>query len=366
MEHGLVARATAMGYQDRPYYRDQTPSRFGPLMWLLTGSVPVFTAFGIRVRAHATLLLFGLIVLVFGFGYPGFTPADRVQYVAILFLIVLLHEFGHCFVARWVGGSAEDILMHPLGGLAMSRPPRRPLPTFLTVAGGPAVNVLICIAAGSAYGGMVHHLPSWNPFRPSPIYRLGTWWDPVRYAYWTFYVSYQLLAFNLMPIYPLDGGQMTQAALWPRMGYYRSTLLSCVVGMVAAVVGGMVALATRNLGLAILAGLGFYACFNYRRQLLATGPDEYAEDEGAGLYAAAYEPATPRRRRKGRLATWAGRRAVAKARRASAEARLDEERLDAILAKVSANGVGSLTWQERRTLRKATEKRRRRDVELSR
>ena len=40
----------------------------------------------------------------------------------LVFFSVLLHEFGHCFAARWVGGDANDILMHPLGGLAMASP----------------------------------------------------------------------------------------------------------------------------------------------------------------------------------------------------------------------------------------------------
>src|SRR5688572_26946288 len=118
-----------MAWQDRPYYRDRDPSAGNPLMWLLTGSVPLFTVFGIRVRAHASMVLYAVLVLIFGLG-PGYAWQDRVQNVTLLFAIVLLHEFGHCFAARWVGGEANDILMHPLGGLAMASPPRRPLPTF--------------------------------------------------------------------------------------------------------------------------------------------------------------------------------------------------------------------------------------------
>src|SRR2546423_14085770 len=135
-----------MAFSDREYYRE---GRTGgnPFMWLLTGSVPLFTVFGIHVRAHASLIITIVLVLVFGLG-PGFTWQDRVQSMGILFCIVLLHEFGHCFAARWVGGQADEIIMHPLGGLALTRPPHRPLPMFLTVAGGPAVNVIICLVCG--------------------------------------------------------------------------------------------------------------------------------------------------------------------------------------------------------------------------
>src|ERR1700693_1509006 len=110
-----------MGWQDRHYYRDQGSPSGSPLTWLMTGSVPLFTAFGIRVRAHAWFVVYVVMVLVFGLG-RGFTWQARVVSVPILFGVVLLHEFGHCFTARWVGGHAEDILMTPIGGLAFAHP----------------------------------------------------------------------------------------------------------------------------------------------------------------------------------------------------------------------------------------------------
>ncbi len=348
-----------MAWQDRHYYRDRDHTAWTPLSWLMYGSFPLFTAMGIRVRAHASMALYAACVLLFGLG-AGFAWQDRVENVSILFGVVLLHEFGHCLTARWVGGHAEDILMHPLGGLAYASPPRRPLPSFLTAAGGPAVNVLICLSCGAILWSISGWVP-WNPFTPWPPSRSFYWLDVYRYVYWIYFISYQNLMFNLLPIFPLDGGRMTQTILWPWLGYYRSMLLSCVIGMVASVIGGMVALASRNLGLAVLAVMGFMYCLNLRRQLLAMGPEEYASDETD--YSAAYEPVTPPRRRK--RTSRAARRAVAQARRSAVEAKLESERLDAILAKVSAHGMASLTWRERRVLRRATEKRRRRDIELS-
>ena len=68
--------------------------------------------------------------------------------MAILFVSVLLHEFGHCFGARIMGGRGEEILMWPLGGLAFADPPRRPWPQLVTTVGGPLVNVVICLVTG--------------------------------------------------------------------------------------------------------------------------------------------------------------------------------------------------------------------------
>src|SRR5688500_2940093 len=158
-----------MGWEDRPYYRDRgTPSN--PLQWLWTGSVHLFTVAGIRVRIHASLLLVIGLVLLFGLGGFGDSIALRVQSMAMLFLIILLHEFGHCFAARPAGGTAEEILMTPLGGLAMAMAPRRPWPTFVTVAGGPAVNVVICLLCGIGIY-LIHGIFPLGPWTFGSLYR---------------------------------------------------------------------------------------------------------------------------------------------------------------------------------------------------
>ena len=77
-----------MGFEDRPYYREGRGSTGSPLSWIVSGSVYLFTAFGISVRAHASLILTIAWVLLFGFG-QGFTWQDRVQSMMILFVIVL-------------------------------------------------------------------------------------------------------------------------------------------------------------------------------------------------------------------------------------------------------------------------------------
>jgi stage IV sporulation protein FB len=357
-----------MGWEDRPYYRDRGPSYGNPLMWILTGSVPLFTAFGIRVRAHAILVISIVLMLLFGFGYPGFTLQDRVTAASILFLIVLLHEFGHCFTARWVGGEADEILMHPLGGLALTQPPRRPWPTFLTVAGGPAVNVVICAVCGALLWWKLNWLP-WNPFRFYPPEGRGVsadWFNVLWYAFWIYQVSWQLFMFNLMPIYPLDGGQMVQALLWPRLGYYRSTVVSCNVGMVGSVVGGMIALAFRNVGLGILAAMGFMYCLNMRRQVQAAGPYAFSEEDSPIDYAASLRTSVRAAKRQSRFSKWQAARAKRRAAAEQAEAASEQAQIDAILAKVSAHGMHSLTSAEKRALQKATERQRQRDLETGR
>src|SRR6478672_3806684 len=187
-----------MGWEDRSYYRDRGGATGNPLNWILYGSVPLFTAFGIRVRAHASLVVVCALMLLFGFGF-GDSVATRVQSVTGLFAVILLHEFGHCFAARWVGGTAEEIVMTPLGGLAMAMAPRRPWPTFVTVAGGPLVNVVICLlcgfllylAAGVWPLGPVHF---GTAARRTLEHNSLLAYAP--YIFWIYSISYALLIFN--------------------------------------------------------------------------------------------------------------------------------------------------------------------------
>jgi Zn-dependent protease len=342
-----------MGYQDRHYYRDSDSGAGSPLMWLLTGSVPLFTVFGIRVRMHSSLLILITLVLVFGLG-QGFTWQDRLQSMSVLFFTVLLHEFGHCFGARWVGGEADDILMTPIGGLAFARPPHRWLPSLITTIAGPAVNVVICLICGTTLYALTGWLP-WNPLRFAPIGDFESWLNVWRWAFWIYQVNFMILCFNLLPIFPMDGGRMVQEILWPFVGYYKSMKIACVTGMFGGAVMAAVGLASGSLFLTLIAISGFITCVQMRRALLAAGPEEYSDVTD---YSAAYDP-YPRPKRRSR---WAAKRAMKLAR---AE-REERQRIDEILAKVSAHGMHSLTWLERRALRKATAHQRKRDEEMSR
>src|SRR5262245_38670225 len=115
---------------------------------------PVGRIFGMTIRVH---LIYILVVLGLAIrfstkenGIPG-TWQDVMMLAAIATLTVLLHEMGHCFGARAVGGEADDIMLWPLGGIAeVSYLPSTPWAHFVCVAGGPLVNVILCIFSGLA------------------------------------------------------------------------------------------------------------------------------------------------------------------------------------------------------------------------
>lgn len=351
-----------MAWEDRSYYRDQSGSPNNYLLRLVTGSVPLFTIFGVRVRAHASLIVCIAITILLGFWDSIYTLQLRATTMAMLFGIVTLHELGHCFMARWVGGSADEVLLWPLGGLAMTQPPHRPWPTFLTIAAGPATNALICLACaiGLWLNTPVHHV--WGTLNPLHPLRFVTVGRAAFCFWWIYYLSYLMLLFNvLLPIYPLDGGQMVQTALWAKLGYHRSMVISTNVGMVGSLVMFVVGLFISPLFISLLAVWLFLGCLQQRTMLREMGEGDWPEESSGVDYSASLHlrEDAPRRRR-------ANLRALRRARKiAKLEAALAQH-IDTILAKVSAHGMASLNWREKRALRKATEQQRRREVELSR
>jgi len=347
-----------MGWEDRSYYRDRSGATGNRLLWILSGSVPFFTAFGIRVRIHASLL-FLIAVTLITFWVPDFSMAYRVVTMAMLFLIVLLHEFGHCFAARRMGGSADDIMMWPLGGLAFADPPHRPWPSFVTAAGGPFVNVLICAITGSLlFWCTLHHLPPLNPFNAWPPFAMS-WSNPSLYLWWMYTMSYYNLLFNVLPIYPLDGGRMLHAILWPFLGDRKALGMAALVGIPGGVLLAILGL-MNHLNL-LLIFIGIWVVMECRRTRIHL--KELAAEEGPwasetpDFSASLFETEKPRRRK-------VNKRAIRRARRIAQAEAMERSRVDMILAKVSAKGMQSLTWSERRALKKATEHQRQRDLDL--
>ncbi len=150
------------------------------------------------------------------------------EYLA-LFGIVLLHEFGHALACRQVGGQADQIVLWPLGGVAYVAPPQRPGAMLWSIAAGPLVNValapLLSLAWWLSYSaGLGSAMPNAYTFIKTVCI-----------------LNFALLLFNLLPIYPLDGGQILQSLLWFVLGRARALMATVVIGFVGA--GGLVLLA---------------------------------------------------------------------------------------------------------------------------
>ena len=170
------------------------------------------------------------------------------EYLA-LFGFVLLHEFGHVLACRSVGGSANRIILWPLGGVAFVDPPPRPGALLWSIAAGPLVNLLLR-RPPSGSGSLV--------VRPAGRRRRRTFTGSPPVIAW---INGYLLLFNLLPVYPLDGGKILQALLWFVMGRARSLLVATAIGLLTAL--GLLLLAISRCGSlvwGIMAGLGLLFC----------------------------------------------------------------------------------------------------------
>jgi uncharacterized protein (TIGR03067 family) len=218
------------------------------------GSIRLFRVAGIDVLLHWSWFFFALLRLQpadandsFDFAHYQAQLWYVVEYVA-LFGFVLLHEFGHVLACRWVGGIANRIILWPLGGIALIDPPSRPFAWLWSSAAGPLVNVLLlaptvglwlaCRAAG---------LESTAP----DLYRL------VVALAW---INGYLLVFNILPIYPLDGGRVLQALLWFVMSRAASMLTAALIGLLTALGLLAWAIVAHSWAWGIMAGFGVLFC----------------------------------------------------------------------------------------------------------
>ena len=179
---------------------------------------------GIRVGVNwSWLVVFALIVWtlsqqIFPRQNPGLGDNAYIAMGAIaallFFLSLLLHEFGHAFVARHEGMKIDGITLWLFGGVARFR---GMFPTagaeFRIAIAGPLVSALL--------GGVFVAL-AWRVGLPEVV-------DGV--AAWLGYINLTLLIFNLLPALPLDGGRVLRSALWQARGDFRwATRLAAWVG----------------------------------------------------------------------------------------------------------------------------------------
>lgn len=320
---------------------------------------------GVTVYIHILYIVW----MVFQFLPPSGGAAMTAIWLGMLFVAVLLHEYGHCLAAKSQGGSGDQILMWPLGGLAFTNAPMTPRAQFITVACGPLVNVglgAVCAAVLISTTGDPQ-VVSLNPFRAVRFARLDPWQFYVGLFYW---MNLSLFCFNMLPIFPMDGGQLFRVLLWPHLGLRQATMIATQVGMAGAVllaVWGITLADTLLITIAIFGGITAFQHYQLARHGML-------QEEWQPMR---YDP--PRSRRTGwwqRLAAWLRQPPRRGASRMNPnpgawEARQEEDRqrereIDRILKKVHDQGLQSLTYVERQTLERATRERQEREARADR
>lgn len=384
-----------------------------PLSW----AVPLFRAFGVNVRMHLLLplVILGLMLREFvplpGRPEPYLTLLDVFLFMGpLLFVVILIHEYGHVFGGRHVGGECEEILMWPLGGLAFVDTPREWRAHTFTALSGPLTNIAQCLLAAVVLLGF-GFIPTLNPL-DSPylsqmknyrdgrtytseyalkLYEPGTAtgvdntdkslvvnkpdvlrevaerankdWGAERalapvWLVWVnrlFWLNMVLTLLNFIPAYPLDGGQILQGLVWARSDYRQGTLVACVSGFVCAMGILVVSIAVIE---PLVIALGFFVFLSswLKWRQLNEGVGEYGYDTEKGYSGLDDEEAAPPKpqKRVGFFKRWAQARAARKLQREHEQRQKDDERMDALLEKIARKEP--ISDEERRFMQRVSER----------
>jgi Zn-dependent protease len=184
-----------------------------------SGAIRLFKFRGIQVYLHFSWFIIAAWQLTQRLNNYH-SPVFAVYEYLALFGIVLLHEFGHALACRQTGGHADQIVLWPLGGIAFVSPPRRAGAMLWSIAAGPLVNVALAPVIELVWYFARHN--GWAYEAP----------DTFRLVQGIRYINLGLLIFNLLPVYPLDGGQILRALLWFPLGEIRSLQIASVVGLI--------------------------------------------------------------------------------------------------------------------------------------
>ncbi len=191
---------------------------------------------GIGIYVHATFFLLILFILFVNWhqGKSLATAIEGVFFILVIFACIVLHELGHALAARHYGIRTRDITLLPIGGLArLERMPDIPIQELWVALAGPAVNAVIA-AVLFGFDLLAGIRPELGTFR----------WTGGSFLNKLMVVNFWLLAFNLIPAFPMDGGRVLRAILATRMEYTRATLTAARVGQGIAYLFGLVGLFT--------------------------------------------------------------------------------------------------------------------------
>lgn len=230
-----------------------------------------FRICGFPVRIHPFFWVIAVIPALRGESTP---PAELFSWIAAVFISILIHELGHALMQRRFGGHPR-IVLHGLGGLAICEDCDRSTRSQILISlAGPGAGFVFAAlvalgvsATGHAFGFFSDQaLPP--PFQPSGLRMFGLWWLWEEYSSPhinellanLLFINVLWGAVNLLPIYPLDGGQVSRELCQivnPRGGI----ILSLRISVIAAIGMAFVGLSWQSLLVVVMFGYLAYSSY---------------------------------------------------------------------------------------------------------
>jgi membrane-associated protease RseP (regulator of RpoE activity) len=189
-----------------------------------------FRLLGVPVRVHP---LFWVLATLLGWDLTRGGGKLLVVWIGCVFLSILVHEFGHALTARAFGARPE-VMLYSLGGLCLYQNSRETLwKRFFVLAMGPGAGFLL-MGAAIAWGSVRFHVSPLDVWNGEFIPGSGLVGAAI---YFLVMINFFWGIFNLLPVMPLDGGQIATVFLSMhnrREGQRRAYIVSLVVsGLVA-------------------------------------------------------------------------------------------------------------------------------------
>ena len=326
------------------------------------GSISLGQYNGLPVRLHISCLLVGVFVFFFRTQADGGDPLGDTGFILLVwFACVLLHEAGHCFAVKRIGGTNEMLVLTPFGGLNFHSFPEQAGKDLWVAISGPLLSLVgFAVASGLLYSLEVD--PALGLFgADGRFFSASALVIGLRLAVW---VNLGLVVFNLLPTIPFDGGWMLHALLWPAFGdrqawrIVRRTSLATALGLLFLAIwageesGGGVPL---WLPLTVVA----VYCFCFSAVALPAPPgfllDDLADEEHLHP---AENPDQQSRTSRGEdnrelLHSWQSEQAAFAPSTEDDQQQEEESIVDEILQCVHDRGLASLTQAQRKVLQKA-------------
>lgn len=198
---------------------------------------------GVDIRLHFSMLFSIPIAYLLFRPVDLFGAVESLMWVGGLSVFIFLHEIGHALAAQIVGVQVKSVVVWLLGGFTnLAWRPEKPLHNLFIYSAGPLTNMLLAFLCVAAY--MLTAM-LFLPFSNDP--ETYIWIQTFQNVFFSLaVVNLILIVFNLLPVYPLDGGNILHASMEWLFGRNKADRITLTIGIPFLLLLIGLSLATRD------------------------------------------------------------------------------------------------------------------------